>query len=371
MKWDDLVGNVIVARYPTEINVTDQTLMHVYSTHEYSGDTGIISLMVGSLNIASYYTGAEKNYYILLLMNLDEDPDSYEGGLADISRSILRSIEEDTLDLTLPDLYRRLAVYPTLNLEQQLALTYQDEVKRKIINRLRDEGVVSKSELQIWLNDKFREGFIDVNEVIIDLVKREIIKESSVKGMLSEIVFLISDILMLRIPPVKILENPQERGLPTKLVKDYKTESKKFFSNYVPLEEDNLKIVEGFTNPQIYETLRLLRTAIVTKNDLEKLKKKGVDDLDEVLKWLWETQLVHVFRDDQNVEYYGLINDFYIGLLFPKYQFNIIKSEYEQKSKADRVLIEYIKVLEDAYFTKKSAEKKAKKAEKKKLQKPK
>ncbi|MBN1801461.1 MAG: hypothetical protein JW891_08145, partial [Candidatus Lokiarchaeota archaeon] len=280
MKWDDLVGNMIVARYPPEVNVTDQTLMHVYSTHEYSGETGIISLMVGSLNIASYYMGPDKPYYVLLLMNLDEDTDAYEGGLADISRNILKSIEDDTLEIALPDLYRRLAVYPTLNLEQQLAMTYQDEVKRKIIDRLRVEGVVSKSELQVWLKDKFKQGFVNIDEVIIDLVKREMIKESSVKGMLSELIFLINDVVMLRVPPTKLLENPEQKGLPAKLSNEYLMESKKFFSNYVPSEEDNLKVVEGLNNPQVYETLRLLRTAIVTRNDLEKLKKKGVEDLD-------------------------------------------------------------------------------------------
>ncbi len=371
MRWDDLVGNVIEHRYPLEINVTDQTLMQVYSTHEYSGDMGIISLMVGSLNIASYYTGPDKGYYILLLMNLDEDPDAYEGGLSDAARSILQALEEDAVDKMLPDLYRRLAVYPSLNIEQQLALTYQDEIKQKIIKRLREEGVVSKSELMIWLKDKFKEGFVDIDGVIIDLVKREIIKEASVKGMLSELVFLINDIVMLRIPPLKLLTNPAEKGLPEALVQDYKTESKKFFTNYRPSDEDNLNIIEIFNNPQVYETLRLLRTAIVTKNDLEKLKKKGVEDIDDVLKHLWGLQMVHVFRDEQNVEYYGLIGDFYIDLMFPKYQFQVIKSEYEQKSKANRVLIEYVKVLQDAYYTTRSAKKAAKKEKKSKSSKPK
>ncbi|MDX1797143.1 MAG: hypothetical protein R3255_00700, partial [Candidatus Lokiarchaeia archaeon] len=57
MRWDDRVGTEILAKYPEEINVTDKTLMQVYSTHEYSGESGMISLMIGSLNIASYYTG--------------------------------------------------------------------------------------------------------------------------------------------------------------------------------------------------------------------------------------------------------------------------------------------------------------------------
>jgi len=108
---------------------------------------------------------------------------------------------------------------------------------------------------------------------------------------------------------------------------------------------------------EAYEVLKLLRTAIVTKNDLEKLKKKGVEDIDDILKLLWENQMILVFRDDRNNEYYALLSDFLIKLIFPKYLLNVIKSEYEKKSKAEQVLIEYLNVLENTYIGLKSTEK--------------
>ncbi|MHA1302002.1 MAG: hypothetical protein ACTSO9_21510 [Candidatus Helarchaeota archaeon] len=351
MRWDERVGTEILSKYPEEIQISDKTLMQVYSTHEYSGESGMISLMVGSLNIASYYTGPEKGYYILLLLNLDDDPDAYEGGLADVSRIILQNLDEDAFIPMIPSLFQRLSVYPTLNDEQRLAITYQDEIKRMIVNRLREEGVVSKSELMVWLKDKYKQGFVDLEGVLIELIKREIIKEASVKGMPSELIFLTNDILMLRVPPVDLLKNPSERGLPEDLADDYKAECRKFFQNYRPSEEDNLRIIDNIINPQVYETLRLLRTAIVTRNDLEKLKKKGVDDIDAVLKELWDSRMIQVFQDDRGNEYYGLLTDFHLALFFPKYLLNVIKKEYEQKSKADQVLIEYLNVLEDTYQT--------------------
>jgi hypothetical protein len=357
MKWDERVGTEILAKYPEEIMVTDKTLMQVYSTHEYSGESGMISLMVGSLNIASYYTGPEKGYYILLLLNLDDDPDAYEGGLADTSRIILQNLEDEAYLQLIPSLFRRLSVYPTLNAEQRLAITYQDEIKRMIINRLREEGVVSKSELMVWLKDRYKQGFVDLDGVLIELIKREIIKEASVKGMPSELIFLTKDIIMMRIPPVQLLKDPADRGLPSQLVQDYRTETKKYFQNYRPSENDNLTIIDVLINPQVYETLRLLRTAIVTRDDLEKLKKKGVDDVDEVLKMLWESQMIQVFQDDRGNEYYALLSDFYVELIFPKYLINIIKEEYEKKSKADQVLIEYLNVLENTYVNLKVAAK--------------
>ncbi len=349
MKWDERVGTEILAKYPEDISVTDKTLMQVYSTHEYSGESGMVSLMIGALNIASYYTGPEKGYYILLLLSLDDDPDSYEGGLIDISRIILQNLDGDAYEPMVPDLFRRLSVYPTLNNEQRLAITYQDEIKRLIINRLRDEGVVSKSELMVWLKDKYRQGFVDLEGILLELVKREIVKETSVKGMASELIFLIKDILVLRIPPNKILDDPSSRGLPSTLVKDYKLQVKQFFQNYHPSEADNLRVIDKLIDPQIYEILRLLRTAIVTRNELEKLRKKGVEDLDGALKHLWDTKIVQVFQDARKVEYYALLSDFYLGLIFPKYLLNVIKKEHDQKSKSDQVLMEYLTVLENSY----------------------
>lgn len=355
MKWNERIGTEILVKYPEEITVTDKTLMQVYSTHEYSGESGMVSLMVGSLNIASYYTGPEKGYYILLLLNLDDDPDVYEGGLIDIARIILLNLEDDAYKPLIPSIFQRLSVYPTLNEEQRLALTYQDDIKRMIINRLRDEGVVSKSELMIWLRDQYKQGIIDLEGVLIELIKRELIKEVSVKGVASELIFLTRDILMTRVPTAQLLKDPEDKGLPSHLLGDYISETKNFFLNYKCSEEDNLNVLNILTNPQTYEVLRLLRTAIVTRNDLEKLKKKGVDDIDEVLKILWENKMIKVFQDDRGNEYYALISDFYLVSIFPKYLINVIKAEYDKKSKADQVLVEYLSVLENSYLELKSA----------------
>jgi hypothetical protein len=357
MRWNERVGTEIMNKYPEEMEITDKTLMQIYSTHEYSGESGLVSLMIGSLNIASYYTGPENEYYVILLLNVDEDPDSYEEGLVDVSRVILQNLNGDAYFKMIPSLFQRLAVYPTLNTEQKLAFTYYDEVKRMIIDRLRVDGAVSKSEITIWLKDQYKQGFLNIDADIMELIKRDIIKQVSVKGIPSELIFLINDIVCMRVPPVKLVRDPLDRGLPSALVENYKTEVKKYFQTYRPTEADNLRVLDVITNPQAYETLRLLRTAIVTRNDLEKLRKKGVDDLDNVLKMLWESQLIQIFRDENENEYYALLSDFYMDLIFPKYLMNVIKMNYEKKSKAEPVLIEYLTILEDNYVSMKITKK--------------
>ena len=357
MRWDERIGAELLVRYPEEIIISDKTLMQVYSTHEYSGESGMISLMIGSLNIASYYTGPEKGYYILLLLSLEDDPDSYEGGILDISRVILQNLVEEAYLPLIPSLFQRLSVYPTLKNEQRCAITYQDEIKRMIIKRLRDEGVVAKSELMVWLKDQYKKGFVDLEGVLIEMVKLDIVKETTVKGMPSELIFLTRDILIFRLPPMNILNNSSNSGLPSQFKEKYKIELKKFFQNYKPNETDNLRIIDILINPEIYEILQLLRTAIVSREHLEKLWTSELDELDAILKMLWDNKLIHVFRENQNIEYYALLSDFYLSFIFPKYILNIIKKAYDQKSMSEQVLIEYLTVLENTYLNIKSTPK--------------
>jgi len=349
MRWDPKISTDIISKYPEELIITDETLMQIYAAHEYTAEPGMISLMVGHLNIASYYTGGDKPLYIVLLLTLDDDPDIYEGGLADVSRIIIQNYEDQAYLEMVPFLFQRLSVYPHLNEEQALALTYEDEINRLLINRLRDEGVVSKSELKVWMKDKYYRGFFDIDGILIELIRKEIIKETSVKGMPSELIFLINDIFLIRCPPTKIFENPIDRGLPESLVAAYSFEVRKYFKSYRPSEEDNLKFIKALTDPQLYEILKLLRIAVVTRNSLEKLRKKGVDDIDGGIKKLLEYNIMHVFQDGQGTKYFALLSDFHISLVYPRYILNMILHQYDVKSKSNGVLIEYLNVLEDTY----------------------
>ncbi|MFX1420468.1 MAG: hypothetical protein ACFE9N_16305, partial [Promethearchaeota archaeon] len=50
MKWDEKIGTEILVKYPEDIKISSKSLMQVYSTHEYSGEKGVITLITESLN---------------------------------------------------------------------------------------------------------------------------------------------------------------------------------------------------------------------------------------------------------------------------------------------------------------------------------
>jgi hypothetical protein len=352
MKWDERIGTELLMKYPESLAVTEKTLMQVYSTHEYSGEKGVINLTLGSWNILSYYTGPDLSYYLILFLELDDDPDLYEGAMADTAQVILQNISDDSYLQMIPSLFQRLSVYPTLTEEQHLFFFYQDEIKHMIIDILRNYGVITKSELIIWVKERELIDIIDLESILAELIKSEIIKVRSVKGIPSELIFLTKDIFMLRVPPANLFGDPVAYGLPKQLANQYKAEVHKVFSTYRPNEEDTLSLLKILIDPEVYETLQLLRMAIVTMQDFEKLKNRGVSDIYNVLRKLWDAQMIKIFKDESGIEYYTLLTDVYIDLIFPKYQLNLIKILDNQKSKSDKVLIQYLDILEETYLDK-------------------
>ncbi|MBN2157206.1 MAG: hypothetical protein JW776_14270 [Candidatus Lokiarchaeota archaeon] len=349
MRWDERIGAETLAKYPEELLVTDKTLMQVYSTHEYNQEAGMISLMAGASTIASYFSGPDHSLYVILVLTVDEDPDTFEDGLADVCRVVVQNMDGEAYRQILPSLFQRVSIYPKLDEEQRLMMLYFDETKRVLIQRLREEGSVARSEVAVWLKDLYKTGFIDIESVVSNFVKIGIVKQISVKQLAVETLFLSGDIMIYRQPVVTLLKNPNARGLPIELTEDYLTECKTLFESYNPTEEDNLVMVETLLDPQTYEAVKLMRQAIVTRDDLEKLQKKGVEDLEMVLKNLWDANFLSVMQDPAGNEYYALKSDICIKRIFPEYILNVIRQDYNDKVKNDMVLVEHLSILEDAY----------------------
>lgn len=357
MRWNELVGNDILAKYPEDIEINNRTLMHVFNTHEYSGERGMISLMVGNTHIASYYTGPITNYCILIILSLGEDPDDYEGCLADISQILLQNVEDESYLELIPSLFQHIINYPKLNYEQQLINIYQNEIKRGIITRLRDEGVFSKSQLTSWLKFKYPEGYGDIDLTLYELVQKDILQIFSVKYERSVMLFLINDLIMFRIPPFKLIKNPSKKGLPKSIETRYQNDCNLFFHNYKISEEDNNKIIKVLSNSQVYNIFNLLRENFLTKKDLEKLEYKGVKNVNNSIKLLLNAQMIKNYQDPAGNDFYALFSDFLIELIIPGYILNVIKTYNDNKTKSDNILIKYLNLLEETYYTLESTKK--------------
>ncbi|MHA1846607.1 MAG: hypothetical protein ACTSXU_03095 [Promethearchaeota archaeon] len=350
MEWDERGGGNVVSKFPQEIELSDTTFMQIYANHDSEEGMGVISMMIGPLNVVSYYTGEETGYYIILLLDLDEEGEQYEDALIDAGNVIIEAIEQDTIDIILSGIFHRISLYPKLEPEQLLALLYTSKVKRNMLFRLEREGSINKGELSIWLKEITESPFIDVDAEIVRLAKYDLIKQVTIKGFPTEVIFLMNVLLITRVPPRTILKEAVQRGMPEKILPKYKDDVVAFFKEYIPVPDDSLECAEVITEPACYEILKLLRTSVVTIESLEKLKKRGVEDIKATLDRMIKSDIVIELEVESGTKYYALKSDIRVQKIFPEYIINTVRQSHKDRIKSPIVLIEHLKLLKRSYL---------------------
>ena len=351
MKWNELAGNEILAKYPEQVDITERNLMQIFNTHDLTGEKGIISLMVGTINIISWYSGPESNFCVILLLSLDDDPDDYEEALIELSQIIFEHLEEKAYIELFPKLFKKITAYPFLTSEQKIALMYSNKIKRSILDRLRDEGVILKADLDNWLQEQYSQDYGDLDTILFDLIQKGLIEIISVKNERSLLIFLVKDIIMFKVPPFNLLNNSSESGLPDKLHKSYKIDIENYFKDYVISEEQNLRITEYLLNPDIYKIFNFLREGAKTKDNLMNLKEQGVEDFKSTLELLKKLKMIKTYIDGDGTEYNIIISDFFIDFYLPKYILKLLKTDYDNNLKSNEVLLKYLDLLESTHYS--------------------
>jgi hypothetical protein len=106
MRYDDRSGIDIKLKYPQEKEkVSDKTLMHIFNLHEFSKEPGIASLTIGEINFVTYYSGEDTDYFIILMLNILENPENFEAILIEISQIILKNLSKNKYRELIPYLY--------------------------------------------------------------------------------------------------------------------------------------------------------------------------------------------------------------------------------------------------------------------------
>ncbi|NHI92918.1 MAG: hypothetical protein EAX96_10490 [Candidatus Lokiarchaeota archaeon] len=101
-------GMHIETKFPIEFDLDPSILMRIYTAHAYDKSVKFFSLSVGSLNIASTYTGSEMDLYISLILDTEDDPDDYEDILDYAGIQLLNKLSKERyLDL-IPSIFSRI-----------------------------------------------------------------------------------------------------------------------------------------------------------------------------------------------------------------------------------------------------------------------
>ncbi|MBD3211852.1 MAG: hypothetical protein GF311_04515 [Candidatus Lokiarchaeota archaeon] len=88
-------GIEILDKYPKEIasRVSKKTLLQVYNMHQYARQKGTAWLNLESINFISYYSGPSSNYFVVLILNILEDPEDFEKEIELIAQKVLNNLD--------------------------------------------------------------------------------------------------------------------------------------------------------------------------------------------------------------------------------------------------------------------------------------
>jgi hypothetical protein len=352
MKWDEKAGPEAIAVYPEELPIQSKSLLQIAAGHEYTSEAGIICLQSGYMNIVSYYMGNKTEIYANLFLSLDENPDDYEESLPDVARKLSECHSLKEIKEVLRDQYIRVCIFPNYTEEQKLCLILTDPIKFNILQRVRDEGSVLRSELIVWIKELYPSTAMDLESVIGTFIQYNLFKQASIKGAPSDIIFLIRDLTVMRAPPVNIIKDPEKAGIPDKSVRNYRHECRFFFEEYNITHEDSKKLAELLLDPIIYDLLKVLRTKSLTYFELEDFCNKKLVDVRNIKKKLIDNNIVIEIRDQKNEEHLALLSDILVKKIFPEYIVNLIRKDYKYKVKQSKILLEHLNLLEQVYQAK-------------------
>ncbi|MFB0560197.1 MAG: hypothetical protein ACETWM_03020 [Candidatus Lokiarchaeia archaeon] len=349
VRWDNRLGAVLEAKFPEDIRTTEDQIMKIYTAHAMGeAAAGFMSMRLGNLNVASYYGGWDLNYYVALLLTLEENADDYEDGLAEISAGIFAKLENEEYKAELEDLYTKLTRFPTLSEEQKMGVILSDPARLSIIERMIEEGNTTISDLEIWLKNKLDVKAIELYSFLAPLIKNGLVTIQWVEGLPSQCVFLIRDVFIARVPARIIVKRAKSGELSPEVASDFLDEVKNFFRDYIVSPEDTETITKILSDPDAYDVLVALRESILPKGEIHSLLNKKKSVVDSILGALKKAGFTTELKIDQKT-HVALKTDIKVMTFFPEYLVEQIAQQYNDQIKPPRMLLWHLKALRDSY----------------------
>lgn len=365
-EWTEDDGLVAKFNYPEDIEIDLDDMMRIFYAHiTGAGEAGnvMVRLEKARSNVSSYFTGMESEnpFMINLILELGEEPEMFgETVIQDINETILRFLNEMGTDVThdyeiVKDLksYIKGALFllerlKNLTKEQRLAQIYVSEKGRTILKILQEKSH-SRKELQSILGEKLNK-FISNIEITLDpFIKTGLIKQDWVEGDTDLSLFLLTDFSFFRAPVTKLVEDAKN-NLPTPtLATKYNEEVTKYFTNYKPTLEDNLKIAQTMMNPDKYDYLTLFRERAYPLNKIPRGPGESLDQIGGFLKPMLEDKIIIVLKDEKKIDWVLLFTDIVAHTFYPEYLIEKIRKDSMEGKLKKNVAIKHLEFLEETY----------------------
>ncbi|MFX0096230.1 MAG: hypothetical protein ACFE7E_00550 [Candidatus Hodarchaeota archaeon] len=350
VRWDDRIGTIVEAKYPPDVKASPDLAMKIYGAHVLGErGPGFLMMKVENLNVASYYSGLELNYFVALIMAPDEDAAVFEEGLTEVAGKIFTRVVKKEGKKALKEYYPQLVRFPTLTMEQKIALIFSDPSRALILDYLTREGNSTKADLEDLLKDVLRLKAIDIDALLSALIKMGMVTTEWVEGLPTECVFMTRDAFLMRVPPKNMFEKIRSGNIMEPLASRYVDEVTEYFKGYKPNQKDIKQISQALTVPDFYDVLNSLRNSQILRVQLPMMLNKNSNDVEKVVKQMIKEEFVASLKDDDGREWLFLKANPKIITFYPEYCAHIAAEKYNNQELPSRQAMRHLVILKENY----------------------
>ena len=361
--WDPIEGARIEYKYPIDADLSRAEAMKIFTSHAIGGGTaGFMSMSIGDKRIVSYFSGIEVEPQRCLVVLLDEAeepleyaeilPQSAENLFSQLSIMGREEAEEfirktfEELKTTTPLTYEQMLFHIFADPLRQYALTKKLIEKPYTLKRLQEEVEFETGRtidnVNIFIRPFKRSGLVIVEDV-----------RTQDGSILKDVVFLIQDAIMYRVPPARILEFTELGEIPPQISKQYIEDVKNFFTrSYDPFadnSEDNESLAKFFLNRMAYQLLLVLRENV---GKIGEIAEKAHIDENDAKDLLRRMELLDVisFYDVDGEEYAILKSDVTFKVFFPEYLVDKLQRRVMEGEIPREVAKRHLELLGEMYM---------------------
>ncbi|MHA1239025.1 MAG: helix-turn-helix domain-containing protein [Candidatus Odinarchaeia archaeon] len=141
IRWDNMMGAVLSAKYPEDFNISNDDIMRLYMSHTIGHKVyPFLTLRFGDYNIASYFIKpkeTDENFVVSFFLDKDEPGDKFEKLFTDVALEIISKYGTSDFNTFLKE------ALETINAEIKLT----EELPRRIL----EEYGLTKQEAESYL----------------------------------------------------------------------------------------------------------------------------------------------------------------------------------------------------------------------------
>lgn len=365
-EWTEDQGLVVKLNYPENLEIDLDDMMRIFYAHiTGAGEAGnvLVRLEKARSNVSSYFTGMESDMPIMinLMLELGEDPEMFgEAVLQEVNRDVLNLLKQMSTNVSESyEILKRIKLYlkntlilldrlKNLSKEQRLAQIYTSEKARTILEALQEKAL-SRRELQGIIEEKLQKIIPNLEYILDPFIKTGLVMQDWVEGDTDITLFLLTDFAIFRTPVAKLVEDAK-KNIPTpELATKYLEEVSRFFTNYKPNFEDNLKIARTMMNPDNYDYITLFRERAYPINKIPKGPGESIDQIGSILKTMEEDRILKVIKDEKDTEWLFLLTDVIANTFYPEYLIEKIRKDRMEGKLNKDVAIKHLEFLEKVY----------------------